>query len=148
MQDQVDTNQFILKIYDDNKFFNVINVEADGNCFYRALLCHPSFKSTFSDHTAFRRQLGTSILCCLGKNTRSTATLLLSYVFDAVVGVTSSIPDLRSYVLQTLLRDGQWGETFVAISILVMYPELQVSLLCPDMGLPDCNFVRTKLPSF
>lgn len=91
-------------------------------------MCHPSFKSTFSDHTAFRRQLGTSILCCLGKNTRSTASLLLSYVFDAVVGVTSSIPDLRSYVLQTLLRDGQWGEIFVAISILVMYPELQVNI--------------------
>jgi hypothetical protein len=49
MRDRVDAIQYILKVDHDNKYFNVVDVEADGNCLYRALLCHPSFKRLFSD---------------------------------------------------------------------------------------------------
>jgi hypothetical protein len=129
MRDAVEPNQFILKIGADNsKFFNAIDVKADGNCFYSALLCHPSFRSTFTNHAAFRQKLGTSILQYLANQRSSTATRFLTYVFDAVVGVTHSIPDLRSYVLATILRDGQWGDIFVALSILLLYPELNINI--------------------
>lgn len=92
-------------------------------------MCHPSFKSTFSDHAEFRQQLGTSILRSIDTpDTCLQATSFLSYVFYAVVGATHSIPDLRSYVLENILIDGQWGDIFVALSILLIYPELKVNI--------------------
>jgi Peptidase C65 Otubain. len=69
---QADSKQRSLQI-DENttSYFNIVDVPGDGNCFYRALLCHSSFQNAFSDYGEFRQKLGTSILTCIdGDHTR------------------------------------------------------------------------------
>jgi hypothetical protein len=137
---KLDLEKYILKV-DDSHCFRVINVEGDGNCFYRALLCDSSIRSIFSDYMQFRQQLSSCILWYLRHDPPSVITMFLHHVFDAVVSSTSSTPDLESYVKKNILVEGQWGEVFEALTIMLLFPSLKVNIHVIACGIHETTAV-------
>ena len=109
-------NIYHLAISYDNKLFILVDVPADGNCLYRALV--ESDFIPLSDSKNFRSNLSyrTKILL---KNGSSHGRQVCNYFNNNEKSIEGG--SIENYIECNMGVNGKWGSTFEIIHIIVEY---------------------------